>query len=83
MNGRAYRIAKDARRAGRAGLLRLHALPRRLQRACSADVVAALRPLDPGTRGKVQVLFVTVDPGGTPARPCAATWAGSTRPSSG
>ena len=38
-----------------------------------SDVATALRPLDPGTRSRVQVLFVTVDPDrDTPAR--LAAW---------
>jgi len=61
MDGRPYRIDRDARRPVVLVFFGYTNCPD----VCStvlADVAAALRPMPPVTRGKVQLLFVTTDP---------------------
>jgi protein SCO1 len=61
MQGQPFRFAKDAKRPVVLVFFGYTNCPD----VCStvlADVAAALRPLDPGTRKKVELLFVTTDP---------------------
>jgi len=62
MNGHPFRIDKDARRPVVLVLFGYTHCPWVCDRVLG-DVAAALRPLDPGTRRKVELLFVSVDPG--------------------
>jgi len=60
-SGRAFRFDRDARRPVVLVLFGYTHCPWVCTRVLT-DVAKALHPLDPGTRSKVQVLFVTVDP---------------------
>ncbi len=67
-SGRDFRFDTDARRPVVLVLFGYTHCPWVCTRVLS-DLATALHPLDPGTRRKVQVLFVTVDPDrDTPAR---------------
>jgi protein SCO1/2 len=60
-DGSPYRIDRDAKRP----VVLLTFGYTRCPKVCSqvlADVAGALHPLDPGTRGRIQLLFVSIDP---------------------
>jgi protein SCO1/2 len=61
MNGRPFRIDRDTRRPVVLVAFGYTHCPWVCSRVLT-DVAAALKPMDPGTRGKIQLLFVTVDP---------------------
>ncbi len=61
MNGRPFRIDRDTHRP----VVLVVFGYTHCRWVCSrvlTDVAAALRPMDPGTRGRIQLLFVSVDP---------------------
>jgi protein SCO1 len=71
-SGHKFRFAKDAKRPVVLVAFGYTHCPWVCTRVLS-DVATALKPLDPSTRGRIQVLFVTVDPDrDTPGR--LAAW---------